>query len=633
MWCCTGVVYVKTFSYLGFMYIRETKKQRNKDTKVFYQYSLVQSTRIDGKSRQRTILYLGSDKQLRDKNNRKMVLQVLEDKIMGRASLFEDIPEDLYRLACSYHEKYLIKYDGLDEVPVPLAPKSEEADYEQVDMNSLEVEQVLSFGPEHLCMQTLEKLGLGSFFRSVLGMNEKDVTKALIGIAARAIYTSTEYKTSQILGMNSCLPEYMRYKEPISHKQLYRISDLLYEHKAEIDQYFYERITDLFDLKDKIVIFDISNTYFESRKEDSKIAAYGRSKEKRNDCPLAVFTGVINTEGFIRHSRIYEGNKSDESTLMDMIEDLKHYSGSKEHVIVLDAGVATDENLEMLDKKGYKYVCVSRSRIKDYPAECLNSQTAQKTDRGKGEVKLSVFTPKGYTDTWMWVQSDSKRAKEQSMQKKLRHRFEEDLEQIESALHKKGGAKKIDKVWKRIGRKIEKHSRVSSMYDIKVTEKEGKATSIQWMIKENKIKQDKAEGIYFIRTNTKSVEEAALWQVYNTIREVESTFRCLKTDLRIRPVHHQADERIEAHLYLTMLAYQLVNTIRYQLEKKDLRYDWQNIVRIMRTQTIQTIELKTQTKTIHIRKPSKPIREVKEIYDAAACKHTQPTIKKHVVYH
>lgn len=615
------------------MYIRETKKQRNKDSKVFYQYSLVQAMRIDGKARQRTILYLGSDEQLRSKDDREMVLQVLEDKIMGRASLFDEIPEPLYRLACSYYEKYLIKYEGLDEVPVPLPPKAEQTDYERVDMNSLEVEQVLSFGPEHLCMQTLEKLALGSFFRTSLGMNDKDVTKALIGIASRAIYASTEYKTSQILEINSCLPEYMRYEEPISHKQLYRLSDLLYAHKAEIDRYLYERITDLFDLEDKIVIFDISNTYFESRKEGSKMVAYGRSKEKRNDCPLVVFTGVINTEGFIRHSRIYEGNKSDGATLTDMIEDLEHDCGSKEHVIVLDAGIASDENLEMLDRKGYKYVCVSRSRIKDYPVECLNSQMTQSTDRGKGEVKLSVFTPEGYTDTWMWVQSESKRAKEQSMQNKLRHRFEEDLKEIESALQKKGGVKHIDKVWKRIGRKIEKHSKVSTLYDIRVSEQAGQATSIQWTIRGNKIKEDKAEGIYFIRTNTKSVEEATLWQTYNTIREVESTFRCLKTDLRIRPVHHHKDERIQAHLYLTILAYQLVNTIRYMLAQKNIRYDWQNIVRIMRTQTIQTIELKTQTKTIHIRKPSKPIREAKEIYDATACKHTQPTMKKYVVYH
>ena len=121
--------------------------------------------------------------------------------------------------------------------------------------------------------------------------------------------------------------------------------------------------------------------------------------------------------------------------------------------------------------------------------------------------------------------------------------------------------------------------------------------------------------------------------MYNTIREVESTFRCLKSDLQIRPVHHQNDERIEAHIYLTILAYQLVNTIRYMLKEQGLHYDWKNIVRIMNTQTIQTIILPTDKKTIHLRKPSKPIQEVQEIYTATKCEDTQKPIKKYVVYH
>jgi len=114
---------------------------------------------------------------------------------------------------------------------------------------------------------------------------------------------------------------------------------------------------------------------------------------------------------------------------------------------------------------------------------------------------------------------------------------------------------------------------------------------------------------------------------------VESTFRCLKTDLQLRPVYHQNEDRIEAHLYLTILAYQLVNTIRYMLGQKGIHYDWRNIRRIMSTQTIQTVELPTDKKTIHLRKPSKPIAEVQQIYKATGCRDTQKTVKKYVVYH
>src|SRR5690606_1451240 len=146
----------------------------------------------------------------------------------------------------------------------------------------------------------------------------------------------------------------------------------------------------------------------------------------------------------------------------------------------------------------------------------------------------------------------------------------------------------------------QKHKHVSSAYNISVSESEGKATAIDWIIKENKIKDDKSNGIYFIRTNHTDLKEDQIWDVYNTIRKVEATFRCLKSDLNIRPIHHQNDWRIEAHLYLTILAYQLVNTIQYMLKQSNIRYDWQNILRIMSTQTLQTLELHTDKKILHL---------------------------------
>ncbi len=136
-----------------------------------------------------------------------------------------------------------------------------------------------------------------------------------------------------------------------------------------------------------------------------------------------------------------------------------------------------------------------------------------------------------------------------------------------------------------------------------------------------------------MRTNYSDPTENQLWDIYNTIREVESTFRCLKTDLQIRPIHHQKDERIKSHIYLTVLAYQLVNTIRYMLKQHGLTYDWRNILRILNTHTIQTVVLPTDKKVIHMRIPSKPIEQLQQIYSATQCKHTQTPTKKYVVYH
>ena len=616
------------------MFIRQVKKQRSKTSKVFCQYTLAQTSRVEGKVKQRAILYLGSEKLLENKGNRNTVLAILKSKIFRQPELFpQNVSAELRKLALQYYEKYCIKYEQDEENPTTIPPPPAKAEFHNVDLKGLEIDDVKEFGAEYLCRQILDKLGLQEYFSS-LGMSDEQNKKALIGIAAKAIYSASEYKTSQILEKNSELSACFGYEKKITHKQLYSVSDVLYKHKSSIDKYLYNRITDMFDIKDKLVIFDISNTYFETRKSQSKITKYGRSKEKRNDCPLVVFTGVINSQGFIRHSRIYEGNKSDITTLSDMISDLeKHSSPDTEHTLVIDAGIATDKNLEELDKKGYIYVCVSRKRIKDYPIDTSKPKIIKLTDREKNKVELRIFKPDGYNDTWMYVESEAKRKKENSMNLKLRQRFEEDLISIKDSFLKKGGTKLINKVWERIGRAKERHNRVSARYKLKVTEKEGKATNLTWIITENKIKDDKSKGVYFIRTNHKKTEEGKLWDIYNTIREVEATFRSLKSDLNLRPVHHQNDERIEAHLYLTMLAYQLVNTVRYMLKQNNLNYDWKNIIRIMSTQKIQTIKLPTDKKIMYVRKPSVPIKEVRQIYDATNCKHTQSAVKKYVVCH
>lgn len=616
------------------MFIRKVKKQRSKNSKIFYQYSLAQSARVNGKVKQRAILYLGSDTLLSDKENQKIVLEILKAKIFQQPNLFpSEVPEELLNLALVYYEKYLIKYGQTKELTHSIPPNPKKAEFHNIDIKGLELNDVKTFGAEHLVKQVLDKLNLRECFRAV-GMNDKQTNKALISIAARALFSASENKTAQILQMSSELKALFSYNEEITDKQLYRISDTLYKHKEQIDNFLYQQVTDIFNLEDKLVIFDISNTYFESRKSGSKWAKYGRSKEKRSDCPLVVFTGVINSEGFIRHSRIYEGNKPDSATLSDMIDDLKKYADStSKQTIVMDAGIATEDNLELLKEKGYKYVCVSRKRIKDYPIDYNKAKIQQLTNRGKEKVELQIFTSKGYTDTWMYVQSDAKRKKEESMSEKLKQRFEEDLAVIKKALSSKGGTKQINKVWERIGRAKQKHNRVSSKYEISVTQKDGKAIDLKFKEKPKPTDQDKEKGVYFIRTNYTDSNEKELWDIYNTIREVESTFRALKSDLKIRPVFHQKDERIESHIYLTILAYQLVNTIRFMLKAKEINYGWKNILRIMNTHTIQTVVLPTDKKVIHLRKPSKPIKEVKQIYDAANCTNSQKAVKIYVVYH
>lgn len=619
------------------MFIRQVKKRRSDSSKTFYQYNLVQTERVGGKVKQRVILYLGSDPLMRGKTNRDTVLAILKSKIFGQPELFPDRPsQQLVELAHHYWNKYQQRYgDATAEAP-PVPTERRQADYQNVDIEGVNTRQVRSFGPEHLCRQVMDRLELGETLRR-LGFGEAEATKALIAIAGRAIYGASEHKTAQILAGGSELADLYGAGKPVTHKQLYTAADQLWAHKNEIDAALYRRLTDLFNLDDRLVIFDLSNTYFETRKADSELAGYGQSKERRSDCPLVVFSGVINAEGFIRHSRIYEGSTADPVTVSDMLDDLAAHSGADaDATVVMDAGMATTDNLAEVRRRGYDYVCVARHGIGDYQFQSAAERTVRLTDRGDNQVELAVFHPPDHPDTWMQVSSSAKADKESSMQNKLGSRFEARLEEIRAGLTKKGGVKKLSKVWERIGRARQKYAGVSGQYRISVTEDNhdsSKAADLHWQHTPDADRQAKTDGRYFIRTSFTDPTENRLWDIYNTIREVEATFRCLKTDLNLRPVHHQNDERIQSHIYLTMLAYQLVNAIRYMLSQAGLHHDWHNIVRILSTHVIQTTELPTETKRIHIRKPSVPSGEAQQIYTATGCTDTQKPVKKSVVYH
>jgi len=283
--------------------------------------------------------------------------------------------------------------------------------------------------------------------------------------------------------------------------------------------------------------------------------------------------------------------------------------------------------------KHYEYVAVSRKKVKDYGEVYEQSKVIQLTGKGKKKVALKIVEPKGETDTFMFVESDEKRKKEESIDEKIGEKYLKRLDEIKAALSKPRGTKRIEKVWETIGRAKEKYKRISSQYALSLKDDGKNITDLSWQKNASKTQTDKSKGIYFIRTNCDIKSEEKLWKIYNNIREVESTFRCLKTDLNLRPVYHQKEERIESHIFLCLLAYQLVNTIRYQLKTQGIRHDWTNILRIMNNHRMQDIVLESKTKNIKVRKPSEPNEFVNKIYTATKTKANVKQHSKIVMYH
>jgi hypothetical protein len=250
-------------------------------------------------------------------------------------------------------------------------------------------------------------------------------------------------------------------------------------------------------------------------------------------------------------------------------------------------------------------------------------------------ISLQKVEKEGDTDYILKVKSTGKQAKERSMKSKFEGRFIEELNKIQTSLEKKHGVKKLDKVHQRIGRVIEKYPSVAKFYEIEVVSEaeSNKATQIIYNKKKSSELDDQELGSYFIKTNLNTEDERSLWAIYNSIREIESTFRCLKSDLDLRPIYHKNDNATMAHLHLGLLAYWLVNTIRHQLKKEKINHNWQEIIRITNTQKVVTTTGQNKDdEIIYVRRCTEPNEKVKHIYAALKYRNYPFTKRKSVVH-
>ena len=360
----------------------------------------------------------------------------------------------------------------------------------------------------------------------------------------------------------------------------------------------------------------------------SQLAKYGRSKEKRSDAKLVVLAMVINIEGFIKYSAIHEGNYADTSDIKALIEKISsNTSTSAKPIVVMDAGIATEKNLATLTMQGYKYVVVSRAKIKDYQPVQQGKKTYLLT-KSKKIIRLSMVQSEKYTDSFLKVESPAKTMKEQGIKNRLEQGYEEQLHLIKQSLSKPRGVKKVDKVQQRIGRAKQKYPSIHYLYNI--TLDIDTATKIvknlHWQKDMVKVQEANEKlGVYFLRTNLEHTDEALEWMIYNTIREIESTFRILKTDLDLRPIYHKNDSSTMAHLHLGLLAYWLVNTIRYQLKKSGINDDWKEIKRKASTQkSVLTTAQNSYDKIIQIKRCTEPTEDLTKIHNALKQQRSKP---------
>jgi hypothetical protein len=363
----------------------------NPETKIYSgYYRLVESYRnSDNSVCHRTILNAGYlDELTADQLN--LIQKILTIKATHYDQPLFELPFTDDATVLQYVDKFYNRMVVEKRIDVLLENQAKKAlksgkDLQTIDINSIRNKDVREIGAEWLSYQAMAQLKISTFLEQ-RGWTLEDIQLAQSHIISRAVYPASELETARWIKENSSVSEVTGYEmDTLTKDRLYRISKKLYSEKERLEEHLSVRTNELFDIEDKIVLYDLTNTYFEGRKLDSKLAQYGRSKEKRSDAKLVVLALVVNPQGFIKYSSILEGNMTDSKTLEGMINKLrvKTSVSAKKALVVIDAGIATDENLTMIKAKGYDYLCVSRSNLKSYKTEAgginNNSYRQQKT--------------------------------------------------------------------------------------------------------------------------------------------------------------------------------------------------------------------------------------------------------------
>lgn len=493
-----------------------------------------------------------------------------------------------------------------------------------VDVNTIKHTDARDVGAEWICLQAIRELEIDRFLARK-GWTEHKIDTALAHLITRTVYTPSELKSMRIMADNSAVCELVSGNNTWQpgFRDVYKVAPSLYELKDELEDHLCRRTDSLFNVSNRLVLFDLTNFYFEGRKDGSAKAKFGRSKEKRSDCKLLVLALCINAEGFIRYSSILAGNTADPDSLPNMIDTLSSKTrvpsgnGSQKTLVVIDAGIATEDNLEKIKSKGYNYLCVSRRRLTDYEL-ADDMKTVTVLDSRKQTVSLREVKREADGDYYLEINSPGKALKESSMNRKFKERFELELAKARESLGKPRGKKNYEKVIERVGRAIGKYPSIAKYYVIEYERDEANKENmkdISWRIAQPE-SVDKDNGMYFLRTNVDKIDEKTTWNYYNLIREIECTNRQLKTDLNLRPIYHQKDKASDAHLFLGLLAYWIVNTIRHKLKGHGETCYWTEIVRRMSTQKAVTTEATNALgEKVLMRLCSEPTKVAGDIYD------------------
>jgi transposase len=514
--------------------------QRSKDGKDHTYWSLVETVRTASGPRQRTLCYLGE----------------LNSSAQGRwlktIEVFNQQGEA----------------EQLKLFPSQVEPPAGDPQVARVLVNGVRLERTRQFGACFLGWELWRRLALDRFFEEAVDGDAADVpwsrVAALLAIN-RLCAPGSELAVEERWYPSTALDDLLEIEEgKINDTRLYRCLDRILPHKTKLERHLKERYGELFEAEFDVLLYDLTSTYVEGAAEKNPMMCRGYSRDHRPDCEQMVIALIVNSEGFPFSYETFDGNRADVSTMETILRMVERKYGKARRIWVMDRGIVSEENLKAIRQRGGLYlVGTPRNQMKQFEAELLKDDWTRV--RPQVEVK-QVAVPQG-EETYILCRTDGRKEKEKAIRKRFSTRMELALQRLQKTIAA-GRLKDRNKMERRLGKIQARHSQVNDLFDV-ILQDTPEGVRLVWEIKkQRKTWRDLREGTYMLRTNLQAESAEQLWSKYMQLTEAEASFRALKSELSIRPLFHQKEPRVKAHVMVAFLGYALWVTLKHLLKRR-----------------------------------------------------------------
>lgn len=447
---------------------------------------------------------------------------------------------------------------------LPLSPGEgahEPAEWVEVDVRRVRVERSRAFGGAWVALQVAEKLRLPAFLQETVRRRCEEIgwpLMALVLVLGRLCEPGSELSLAEQGYARTALPELLGVPAgKVNDDRLYRTLDQLLPAKAALEQHLKQRLGELFGLEYDLLLYDVTSTYFEGQAARNPQAQRGHSRDSRGDCKQVCIALVVSREGMPLGYEVFAGNRADVTTVEEVVTKVEARYGVADRIWVMDRGMISEENLEFLRKKQRRYlVGTPKSQLRRFEAEIAGQNWT--TVREGLEVKLCPGP--GGDETFILCRSAERREKERAIHQRAAERLEEGLKGLAGSCQARPTT--LAQAERRVGRLLQKYSRAARLFKVEVRATESAAASVTWT--RHARWNDWAElsdGCYLLRSNISDWTAEELWKAYIQLTEAEAAFRIQKSDLALRPVWHQREDRVQAHLLVCFLGYVLWKTL------------------------------------------------------------------------